>query len=58
MKAMGQIKMNKIVSIQMIGKKTGNPYHFKNLEKMSLEDLEQLQDMEIKRYNTFIKETV
>jgi len=54
MKAMSQIKMSKIVSIQMIGKKTGNPYHFENLEKMSLEDLEQLQDMEIKRYGAFI----
>jgi len=54
MKAMSQIKMSKIVSIQMIGKKTGNPYHFENLKKMSLEDLEQLQNMEIKRYGAFI----
>lgn len=52
---MNQITMSRIVSIQMIGKKTGNPYRFEDLEKLSYEELSRLQEMELARYNELVK---
>lgn len=47
-------KMSRIISIQTIGKATGNPYQFDNLARLTIEELNTLQDMEIKRWNAYL----